>query len=119
MARPSCEMATKSGAVAPAGRSSVSCAHDADARSATRTPTLIALIGGSPPAPPAFVLLFEPCLERPKVLHERRRVDPALARQRGERVGPRLARAERHHAREPLAGLFAPVDRALVERTGL
>src|SRR4051812_46490706 len=68
-----------------------------------------------PPALGALVLLLEPRLERREVIEDRGGVHLALAGERLERVGPGLARAQRQHVAELLAGLLVSVDRALVQ----
>src|SRR5262249_55095834 len=70
----------------------------------------------SPAAALALVLLFEPALERREVLEDRARVHLPRAGQRLERVGPRLARAEREHRPQALAGLLRAIEVARVQR---
>src|SRR6187399_741148 len=70
----------------------------------------------SPPHRLAPVLLVEPLLERREVVADRRRVHLALARQRLERVGPRLRLAHLERLLQPIAGRLVAVDRAAVER---
>src|SRR3954468_18118841 len=66
-----------------------------------------------------LVLLLEPALQRLEVLEQRAAVHLPLPGHRLERVGPRLAGAEREHLPQPLAGLLAAVEGALVQRARL
>src|SRR5580693_6095033 len=71
----------------------------------------------SPPALPPLILLREPISKRREVLEHRRRARHSSAADHLESVRPGLARAEREHRHELVAGLLAVVNRAFVERT--
>src|SRR5438270_621827 len=70
----------------------------------------------SPPARFVLVLLRKPLVERREIVHDRARVDIALAREGRERLRPRPRDAHAEHCLKTLADLFVAVDRAAVER---